>query len=128
MIKNCEECNRIFAHPSRNLCDECYKEALRAFDAVKKYLQENPGATVAEVAQATETEVDIIYEYIRQGRLTVVPKDAQLHCEICGTSISTGRVCSRCRVSLQTGKEEPEPRKLNNSSRVHILDQLKDRR
>lgn len=128
MLKNCENCNRVFSHPSRSLCDACYQEAQRAFSAVKVFLQENPGATVAEVAHETEVELETIYEYIRQGRLTVVPKDAELLCEICSTPISVGRVCARCRTSLVTGKEEPLQRKSGDGSRVHYLDQLKGRR
>lgn len=132
MLKNCDNCNRVFAHPTRSLCDECYKEAQEAFGKVKTYLQENPGSTVAEVAQATEVDVDTIYEYIRQGRLTVVPKDAALRCDICGTTIEVGRVCDRCRAGLQKGlRKEPTPRERPQSadgSRVHYLDGLKERR
>ncbi|HHY15927.1 MAG TPA: hypothetical protein GX521_07620 [Firmicutes bacterium] len=124
MLKNCKECNRVFAHPTRQLCEDCYLRAQQAFEAVKKFLEENPRATVAEVAEATEVDVETIYEYIKQGRLSVVPKDAGLNCQICGTQIEKGRVCAKCRSEL---REDPlaaaasEAEMRTSGSRMHYL-------
>lgn len=132
MLKNCADCGRIFAHPARNLCDECYKKVQETFHKVKEFLQKNPGATVVEVANATEVDVETIYEFIREGRLKVVPRDVSLSCEVCGDPITTGRFCARCRSSLVKGlqgEELPRPTpKLDTDSRVRYLDQLKQRR
>ncbi|HKM43384.1 MAG TPA: hypothetical protein VJZ70_05285 [Limnochordia bacterium] len=133
MLKNCEECHRVFSHPSRNLCQECYAIAQKSFDAVRGYLRENPGATVAQVAKETEVSVDLIYEYISEGRLDVVPRDARLHCSICGTEIKIGKVCSKCRDDLRSTitSEPARPLKpkghVREADRVHILDQIKKR-
>lgn len=131
MLKNCELCNKVFAHPNRSLCEDCYRSTQKKFDAVKEYLHENPGASVVEVAEATEVEVEIIYEYIKEGRLNIIPKDAQLVCEICGTKIQSGRVCVECRTQLQpegfgTSAQPRESRR--QSSKVHYLDQIKRQR
>lgn len=133
MLKNCQECNRVFAHPSRRLCDVCYEKLQQEFNAVRDYLQENPGASVAEVSKETEVDLDTIYEFIREGRLHVVPHDVEFHCEICGDPISTGRVCTKCRTEFRKGSyTPPEPKGDTQSgkstSRVHYLDQIKDRR
>lgn len=133
MLRNCDECNRVFAHPSRRLCEECYQKQQQQFNAVRDYLQENPGASVAEVAKETEVDLDTIYEFIREGRLHIVPHDVEFHCEICGDVISTGRVCAKCRSdfrkSAYTPPEQREERTSGSSStRVHYLDQIKDRR
>jgi flagellar operon protein (TIGR03826 family) len=130
MLKNCEECNRVFAHPTRSLCEECYEKARKSFDAVKKYLQENPGATVAQVSKDTEVDLELIYEYIREGRLDVVPRDARLQCTICGTSIAVGRVCQSCRSELRstmTSEPSKSPGTSKLDSRIHILDNIKNR-
>lgn len=130
MLRNCEECNRLFSHPTRVLCQECYEKAKRSFELVKKYLQDNPGATVAQVARDTEVDLELIYEYIQEGRLDVIPKDATLQCSICGASISVGRVCAKCRNELRSTMSSEPSRyqgKSKNGSRVHILDNLKDR-
>jgi len=131
VLKNCDVCGKVFAHPTRTLCEECYKEAQARFQAVKDYLQRNPGATVAEVAEATETDVDVIYQYIREGRLSIVPRDAGLQCELCGASIQIGRICSRCLGKLeQAAGKGPvqESRKEADDSKVRYLDQIKRRR
>lgn len=133
MLKNCEACNRVFAHPTRVLCQECHEKAQRAFEVVKDYLQKNPGATVVEVAQATEVDLELIYEYIRQGRLSVVPKDAQLRCAICGNPIDLGKVCRKCREGLKKGSQEeletrPADKPQSRSTRIHYLDQIRDRK
>lgn len=132
MLKNCRECNRVFAHPSRDLCEDCYERLQKEFTAVREYLQKNPGASVAEVAKETEVDLDKIYEFIREGRLNVVPHDVQFHCEVCGEIIATGRVCAKCRSEFRKGSYiPPEPKETGNSSagtRIHFLDQIKDRR
>lgn len=133
MLKNCEVCHRLFSHSTRTLCQECYDKAQKSFQAVKDYLREHPGATVAEVAKETGVDVDLIYEYISEGRLDVVPRDAVLHCSICGTQIKIGRVCTKCREELRsTITREPEratpsPRKTKEADRVHILENIKQR-
>ena len=42
MLKNCEVCGRVFAHPTRVLCEDCYNEVQAKYRAVKEYLQKNP--------------------------------------------------------------------------------------
>lgn len=130
MLRNCEECNRLFSHPTRVLCQDCYEQAKRSFELVKKYLQDNPGATVAQVARDTEVDLELIYEYIQEGRLDVIPKDVSLQCSICGASISVGKVCAKCRNELRSTISSESSRyqgKSKNGTRVHILDSLKDR-
>jgi len=131
MLRNCEECNRVFSHPTRRLCVSCFQKRQDTFNKVKEYLQENPSASVAEVSTATEVELETIYEFIREGRLTIIPRDVQLECDICGAPITAGRVCAKCRLDLKGGKEKrvrTEERKESAVSRVHYLDQIKDRR
>ncbi len=130
MLRNCEECNRLFSHPARSLCQDCYDQAKKSFDAVKKYLRDNPGATVAQVARDTEVDLELIYDYIREGRLDVIPKDARLQCSICGAPISVGRVCAKCRNDLRSTMTSEPTRsqgKPKVDSRVHTLENIKDR-
>jgi flagellar operon protein (TIGR03826 family) len=130
MLRNCEECNRVFSHPSRGLCPECYEKAQKDFDAVRNYLKENPGATVVEVARETEVDVDLIYEYSQEGRLDVVPRDASLQCTICGASITIGRVCARCRNDLRntmSQKAQAPKLKSRQDAKVYTIEHLKSR-
>ncbi len=128
MLRNCEECGVVFSHPTRDLCQKCHEQAQKHFDTVKQFLRENPGATTAQVAQATEVDLDLIYEYIRAGRLDVIPKDASLECTICGRPIAMGKVCSLCRTSLQKGTTPESSKKSLDSSKMHILEQIRKRK
>lgn len=131
MLRNCDECNRVFAHPNRRLCQECYDQAQKAFTAVKEYLLQNPNASVADVSGETGVDVQVIYDYIRDGRLSVVPRDAQVHCVICNESISSGRVCAKCRTSLKKADyqaPEAQEQAKSNQTRVHYLDQVRGRK
>lgn len=131
MLKNCAECNRVFSHPSRDLCQECYEKAQESFELVRDYLKQNPGASVVEVANETEVDLDLIYEYIEEGRLDVVPRDARLQCSICGDPIVVGRVCANCRNELrstmsQSGQvfENTKP-SAGSRSRMHTLENIR---
>ncbi|NLJ80763.1 MAG: hypothetical protein GX335_07050 [Firmicutes bacterium] len=132
MLRNCEKCNRIFAHPTRRLCSDCYQKVQEAFILVKDYLAANPKASVAEVAKATETNVETIYEFIKAGRLNIIPRDVQLTCEICGVSIESGRICPKCRAALKQGQvsqtEKPFSEAKRDKTRIRYLDQIRKRR
>lgn len=130
MLKNCEECNRVFAHPARRLCQDCFEKAQKDFTAVKEYLQKNPGATVAEVARETEVDLELIYDYVRDGRLSVVPSDVRLSCQICGDEVRSGQVCAKCRYELRKQpqkSDEGKSEKESTRTKIHYLDQIKDR-
>lgn len=128
VLKNCKQCNKVFAHPTRHLCEGCYKDAQAQFERVREYLEENRGATVAEVAEETDTDVEVIYEYIKEGRLTVVPKDAELRCQICGTKIASGRVCAVCRAELSDDPRIPPSQQGDKDTRMRYLDAIRRKR
>ncbi len=130
MLRNCEECNRVFSHPTRSLCNECYEEAQKSFKTVKDYLRENPGASVAQVSKETEVPIELIQEYIQEGRLDVIPRDAILKCAICGSAINVGRICAKCRGDLRSTISTEKARTRDTGdrarSRMHILDSIRD--
>ncbi|HHY09653.1 MAG TPA: MerR family transcriptional regulator [Firmicutes bacterium] len=131
MLRNCENCNRVFAHPTRLLCDACYQEEQDDFTAVKEYLRENPKATIGEVAEKTEVDLETIYKFIRQERLDIIPSDIKFHCEICGAEIEGGRVCSKCRAEFRKTKEsgeKPAEETVRERSRIRYLDQIRRKR
>ena len=120
-----------FPIPLNDCCMSCFQKRQDAFNKVKEYLHENPSASVAEVSTATEVDLETIYEFIREGRLAIIPRDIQLECDICGAPITVGRVCAKCRTDLKGGKDrrlKTEEKKERATSRVHYLDQIKDRR
>ncbi|MCR5775500.1 MAG: hypothetical protein K6G42_10490 [Lachnospiraceae bacterium] len=99
-VRNCTECGTIFQYPGFGsvLCPVCRKKDEEEFTKVKAFLNENPGATLQVVCDATEVSTKKIIKWLKEERL--VSKDASglgLKCERCGASICYGRLCADCK-------------------------------
>lgn len=101
-LRNCPRCGKLFAYIGRSICNRCIEQEEEEFKLVKEYIYNNPGATVFEVADATEVSVDKIMRFLREERLEISSDNVNLilECESCGTSIRTGRYCQQCRDDL----------------------------
>lgn len=129
MLRNCSQCHRVFSHPTQRLCPSCFQAHQKLFESVKEYLRDHPRAKVAEVAEATGATLEQIYEYIRQGRLSVIPVDIELTCEICDSPITQGRICAKCGQDLEDSphRSKPIPASPTGSrARMHILDKIRE--
>ncbi|NLM25476.1 MAG: MerR family transcriptional regulator [Firmicutes bacterium] len=136
MIKNCQECNKIFAHPTMKICQSCYNKRNQDFAKVKEYLMKNRYATVAEVSQATEVSIERINEFIEEGRLKMRPVDVVLRCAICDKKIESGRLCNECSAQVKEGsksvkKDEDESKQEIEeriTGKIHLYDEIRGRR
>ncbi len=131
MLKNCAECGKVFSHPTQTLCAACQHEQAEDFAKVKKYIEKRPKAPLMEVADETEVSIETIYEYIRKGRLQVVPPDVVLECEICGKNIERGKLCHACRTKLKPDPQpqpQPQDEETTQTGRMHILNKMRNRR
>lgn len=96
-VRNCTRCGKIYNYDGFKVCRICRKEDELDYQKVKDYLQENPGADISEVHNATEVEHSKIIDFLRDGRLEVEEGGSLiLECESCGISIRTGRFCDKC--------------------------------
>ena len=101
-IRNCSRCGKIYAYNGINLCIQCRREDEEDFKKIKEYIDENPGANISEVSDATKIESRKIIEFLRQGRLEIKDENnLLLSCERCGTPIRTGRFCEKCTAEMQ---------------------------
>lgn len=101
-LRNCKRCKRIFMYAmGPQICEVCKKQEEEDFEKVRKFLREYPGATIQEVSAATEVSAQLIYKFLREGRLEV-SKDSPiaLLCENCGVRITSGRFCINCSRKL----------------------------
>lgn len=131
-VRNCKKCGRIFNYISGPFyCQACRDEEENKFQNVKKYIRENPGVGVQEVAQECEVEKAQIYQWLREERLQLGEGSMiSLSCETCGASISSGRFCENCKKEVANGlraasrveKAAPEPvKRQDSSSRMRFL-------
>jgi len=101
-VKNCRRCKRIFMYAvGPQLCEECKKLEEEEFERVRKFVREYPGATMQEVSEATEVSMQMIYKFVKDGRLEVSEgSPIALQCENCGVRITSGRFCVNCSKKL----------------------------
>ena len=83
------------------ICDQCKKAIEEDFQKVKQYIQDNPTASLRQIADDNEVSSKQIQQWIREERLMFSEHSPiQLQCENCGASILTGRFCAKCKTSM----------------------------
>ena len=98
-LRNCAKCGRMFNYvQGPPICDACKKAKEEDFQRVKAYIQDNPKASLNQIAEENNVKLNQIKEWIREERL-MFTKDSpiQLNCEKCGAPIQTGRYCNNCK-------------------------------
>jgi len=101
-LRNCTRCGKMFNYVAGPpICDACKKALEDDFQKVKAYIQENPQASLKQIAEDNDVKLNQIKEWIREERL-MFSKDSpiQLTCENCGATIQTGRFCNNCKSSM----------------------------
>ena len=127
-VRNCRKCGRIFNYVGGPpVCPKCREDQEVKFQAVKKFIQENHGADINEVAEACEVEMSQIRQWIREERLQFADDSPiRIPCEGCGAMIQAGRFCDKCKAQMTQefnhaiGRDKPkEPAKKSASSKSH---------
>ena len=99
-LRNCPICGRVFAYQGRDICNKCLEKEDNDYAVVRRYVREHPGASVSEVAEATEIDEDKILQFLRDGRLISRGLSYTTMCERCGKTIPSGRFCETCLKKL----------------------------
>lgn len=101
-IKNCRKCKKIFMYATGSqICDVCKKAEEEEFDRVRIFLRDFPGASIQEVSESTEVSTQLIYKFLKDGRIEVSESSAiALQCENCGVRVTSGRFCLGCSKKL----------------------------
>ncbi len=117
-VRTCRSCKRIFNYLSGpNLCPGCREKLEDKFLEVKAYIEEHRGATMQEVSEECDVEVNQIRQWLREERLELMEGSAiMLSCDSCGAPIRSGKFCDKCRgamannfQNLMRGNQPAEP-------------------
>jgi flagellar operon protein (TIGR03826 family) len=104
-ITNCPRCGSLFLKTKfRDVCEKCYQEEEKLYDKVYKFLRkrENRAATVSRVVEVTGVDEELIYKWVRKGRLKpAVFPNMGYPCDNCGKIITKGKLCQDCSNQLQ---------------------------
>lgn len=101
-VRNCRKCRKLFNYiGGQPICPSCKEELEKTFQVVKKYIQDNRNATVSQVAEACEVEESQIRQWVREERLMFAEGSVSgIGCETCGTPITSGRFCAKCKAEM----------------------------
>jgi methionyl-tRNA synthetase len=112
------------------LCQACQEKLEAKFQDVKKYIYENPNASVNDVSEANDVSVKQLKQWIREERLMFTSATATgITCEKCGTPIKSGRFCDKCKTEMSNSfsglidkPSEPEStKKEHDGNRMRFL-------
>lgn len=103
--RNCRKCGRLFNYAiGPIICPRCREEQEQKFQEVKKYVQDNVGADIAEVSEECQVDPAQIRQWIREERLQFADDSPiRLACEGCGAMIRSGRYCEKCKAEVTNG-------------------------
>lgn len=131
-VRACKMCGKLYNHIGGQvpLCPACSKSLDEKFAQVKKYVYDNPHASIQQVAAENEVPVKQIKQWVKEERLSF-SSDSEIgvECEVCGAMIKTGRFCNECKAKMQNQLnsvikkpevKKPEPEK--DSPRMRFLD------
>lgn len=104
-LRNCPTCGKVFVKINRNMCPDCIDKEEKEFELVRKYLKDNPGASIEEICEITGVDEKKILRWMRDGRIEVLFGGGAvgLSCKRCGAIISIGNLCGNC-IKLLSGE------------------------
>lgn len=114
-LMNCKNCKRLFNYiAGDSICPKCKELLEDKFQEVKKFIRENPGSNVDEVAEACDISVKQIRRWVREERLSFTDDSlVGLECERCGKMIHSGRFCKECAGGLADAMNDAYRTKTN---------------
>ena len=122
-VRNCKRCRKLFNYiAGQPICPACKEELEKLFQEVKKYIQDHRNCSVAEVATECDVEESQIRQWVREERLEFGEGSIGLVCETCGSPITTGRFCDKCKASMvnqlsAAGRRPEAPKPVEKASR-----------
>ncbi len=127
-VKNCRKCGRLFNYVSGSqVCPVCKDTLEKEFQKVKKYVQENRGATIEQVVEECEVDAAQIRQWVREERLEFSGEGVTgITCEKCGMTIPTGRFCQKCKNEMTANLSGALPKE-DRSKRKDVKDPAKMR-
>lgn len=100
-LSRCPKCGELFTRDRFPLCPACKVRENEQLDALRRYTDHNPDATMEDLEKISGLTHDQIIAHIREGRLiSMNARQIMLACEQCGAEIMTGHFCRPCKTAL----------------------------
>ena len=129
-VSNCKSCGRLFnVITSSRICPDCQRKTEEKFQEVKRYLDQNPNASIDSVATDNSVSVKQIKQWVKEERLTFAEGSMDgVECEQCGKLIRTGRYCEMCKINLANTLQSAlnQPARIERTKKVeHERDRMR---
>ena len=130
-LRNCPSCDVFFNYTGvRDVCHNCAQKEEELYQIVYRFLRkrENRAATVERIEEATGIDRELLYKWVRKGRLhpTIFP-NLGYPCDSCGRITKNGKLCERWKDTIKSelrtfdaAKEFRESIKGQEKSTYHI--------
>lgn len=123
----CEVCGGImvFKGVGEYHCEDCRHVEYDDYGKTRLYIEKHRGANAAQVEAATGVSQKTIRQMLKDNKLEISPdSNVFLKCEICGTSIQSGKMCLKCETSFHRKIEEEQrhPKNLHGVSQSGKID------
>ncbi|MDD6810334.1 MAG: hypothetical protein PUD93_00455 [Lachnospiraceae bacterium] len=105
----CKQCGgvMVFKGVGEYQCEDCGYLDYDDYGKVRNYIERHVGATSAQVSEATGVKQKTIRTMLKESRLEIANgSKAFITCELCGASIRSGRLCSKCEINYNRNVEE----------------------
>ncbi|MER2111885.1 MAG: TIGR03826 family flagellar region protein [Solibacillus isronensis] len=105
-LRNCPTCNGFFNYTGmREVCHNCAQKEEDQYQEVYRFLRkrENRAANVDRIVEATGVEQELLYKWVRKGRLhPAMFPNLGYPCDNCGRITNSGKLCEKCQNELKS--------------------------
>lgn len=105
-LRNCPMCQNFFNYTGlREVCHNCAQKEEEMYQVVYRFLRkrENRAANVDRIVEATGVDRDLLYKWVRKGRLhPAVFPSLGYPCDNCGHLTTKGKLCESCQNDLKS--------------------------
>ena len=103
-LRNCPSCDGFFNYTGvRDVCVKCAQKEEEMYQVVYRFLRkrENRAANVERIEEATGVDKDLLYKWVRKGRLhPAIFPNLGYPCDNCGKITNTGKLCESCSKTI----------------------------
>ena len=104
-VRDCPRCGDLFNYTGvRDVCHKCAQSEEEMYQIVYRFLRkrENRAATVDRIVEATGVDEDLLYKWVRKGRLQpAMFPNLGYPCDSCGRLTTQGKICTKCQDELK---------------------------
>ena len=105
-LRNCPMCGAFFNYTGlREVCHNCAQKEEELYQIVYRFLRkrENRAATVDRIEEATGVNRDLLYKWVRKGRLHPATfPNLGYPCDNCGHLTNSGKLCEKCQNTIKS--------------------------